>query len=302
MGQGLEERELIGQAMRRLKSEYFFALPALVIFAIFFIYPFINGFWLSLTKWNGYTDPTFIGLRNFSAIFHDERALNAIRNTVIFALISTPLLNLLGLAYALLLENTHSRAVKVARTLVYVPAIISPLIMGYVWFFIMKSGGTAQQLLQNIGLGGLVSDWLAQPAVALGLIIAVNTWQFSGMTMVIYLSALEAVPHELYEAADVDGANYWQKLIHVKLPGITSAITINILTNIIGSLAIFDVIVALTDGGPGYATESLSIYIMRMSYDGSTGYAVAVAMVMFLITVVPVMAYILLTNKKGLAV
>jgi raffinose/stachyose/melibiose transport system permease protein len=288
--------------MRRFKIEYVFALPALIVFFIFFIYPFLNGFWLSLTKWNGYTDPTFIGLKNFEDIFQDARALSAIKNTVVFALISTPLLNLFGLGYALLLENTRSMMVKVTRTLVYVPAIISPLIMGYVWFFIMKSGGTGQALLSSLGLNALVFDWLAKPSLALALIITVNTWQFAGMTMIIYLSALQAVPQELYEAADVDGASYWQKLIHVKLPSITSAITINILTNIIGSLAIFDVIVALTDGGPGYATESLSIYIMRMSYGGSTGFAVAVAMVMFFITFIPVMTYIALTKKKGLAI
>ncbi|MFT9396638.1 MAG: sugar ABC transporter permease [Bifidobacterium psychraerophilum] len=288
--------------MRRFKIEYLFALPALIVFFIFFIYPFLNGFWLSLTKWNGYTDPTFIGLKNFEDIFQDARALSAIKNTVVFALISTPLLNLFGLGYALLLENTRSMMVKVTRTLVYVPAIISPLIMGYVWFFIMKSGGTGQELLSSLGLNALIFDWLAKPSLALALIITVNTWQFAGMTMIIYLSALQAVPQELYEAADVDGASYWQKLIHVKLPSITSAITINILTNIIGSLAIFDVIVALTDGGPGYATESLSIYIMRMSYGGSTGFAVAVAMVMFFITFIPVMTYIALTKKKGLAI
>ena len=288
--------------MRRFKIEYLFALPALIVFFIFFIYPFLNGFWLSLTKWNGYTDPTFIGLKNFEDIFQDARALSAIKNTVVFALISTPLLNLFGLGYALLLENTRSMMVKVTRTLVYVPAIISPLIMGYVWFFIMKSGGTGQELLSSLGLNALVFDWLAKPSLALALIITVNAWQFAGMTMIIYLSALQAVPQELYEAADVDGASYWQKLIHVKLPSITSAITINILTNIIGSLAIFDVIVALTDGGPGYATESLSIYIMRMSYGGSTGFAVAVAMVMFFITFIPVMTYIALTKKKGLAI
>lgn len=288
--------------MRKKRIDYLFALPAFIVFFIFFIYPFLNGFWLSLTKWNGYTDPIFIGLENFKNILKDPRALSAIKNTVVFALFSTPLLNLFGLMYALLLENSKSKMVKLTRIFVYVPAIISPLIMGYVWFFIMKSGGTAQELFAQLGMNGLVFDWLADPKLALALIILVNTWQFSGMTMIIYLSALQAIPEELYEAADIDGANYWNKLINVKLPNITSAITVNILTNIIGSLAIFDAIVALTDGGPGYATESLSMYIMRMSYGGSIGYAVAVAIIMFFITLIPVMAYILATKKKGLAI
>lgn len=288
--------------MRKKRIDYLFALPAFTVFFIFFIYPFLNGFWLSLTKWNGYTNPNFIGLENFINILKDPRALSAVKNTVIFALFSTPLLNLFGLVYALLLENSKSKIVKITRVFVYVPAIISPLIMGYVWFFIMKNGGNAQELLTHLGLNNLVFDWLASPKLALALIVLVNTWQFSGMTMIIYLSALQAIPEDLYEAANIDGANYWQKLVNVKLPSITSAITINILTNIIGSLAIFDAIVALTDGGPGYATESLSMYIMRMSYGGSTGYAVAVAIVMFFITLLPVTAYILITKKKGLAI
>lgn len=288
--------------MRRFKTQYIFAIPAFVLFFVFFIYPFLNGFWLSLTKWNGYTEPHFIGLENFKNIFADPRGLNAIKNTVVFALFSTPLLNLVGLAYALLLENSNSRMVKIARFVVYIPAIISPLIMGYVWFFIVKTGGTAQSLLMSLHLKGLVFDWLSSPAIALALIIFINAWQFSGMTMIIYLSNLAAIPVELYEAADMDGAGYWQKLIHVKLPNITSAITINILTNIIGSLAIFDAIVALTNGGPGYSTESLSMYIQRMSFGGLTGYAVAVAIVMFFITFIPVTLYIVMTKRKGLAI
>lgn len=269
---------------------------------MFFIYPFLNGFWLSLTQWNGFTDPVFIGLQNFKNVFKDPRAISAIKNTVIFAFCSTILLNVCGLALALLLENTDSKLVRVTRTLVYIPSIISPLIMGYIWYFIMKSGGTAQELLQSMHLHGLVFDWLANPQIALALIIIVNAWQFAGMTMIIYLSSLQAIPRDIFEAADIDGANYWVKLFQVKLPNITPAITINVLTNIIGSLAIFDAIIALTDGGPGYATESLSIYILRMSYGGATGYAVAVAIVMFFITVIPVVSYIVLTKKKGLAV
>lgn len=288
--------------MRKKKIEYIFALPALIVFFIFFIYPFLNGFWLSLTKWNGYTEPAFIGLENFKNLLEDPRTLNAIKNTVVFALFSTPLLNIVGLLYALMMENTKSKMVRITRTLVYIPAIISPLIMGYIWYFILKYGGTAQELLTALRMDGLVFDWMAVPELALALIILINAWQFSGMTMIVYLSALQAVPKELYEAADMDGASYIKKLIHIKLPNITAAITINILTNIIGSLAIFDAIVALTDGGPGYATESLSIYIMRMSYGGSTGYAIAVAIVMFFITLIPVMAYIILTKKKGLAI
>ena len=288
--------------MKRSRVEYLFALPAFLVFFVFFIYPFLNGFWLSLTRWNGFTDPVFIGFENFQNIFDNPRAVNAIRNALIFAAFSAPLLNIVGLTYALLLEDTRSKLAQVTRALVYIPAIISPLIMGYVWRFIVVYGGTAHQLLELLYLDRLIFNWLAYPRVAMGFIIFINTWQFAGMTMIIYMASLQAIPRELHEAADVDGANFWQKLIKVKLPSITPAITINVLTNIIGSLAVFDAIVALTDGGPGFATESLSIYIMRMAFGGATGFAISVAIVMFFITLLPVATYIFLTKKKGLAI
>ncbi|WP_141430450.1 carbohydrate ABC transporter permease [Bacillus sp. 03113] len=288
--------------LKPFKARYLFALPALVLFAVFFLYPFFNGFWLSLTNWDGFTKPRFIGVQNFIDFFKDERAMSAVKNTILFALFSAPLLNIAGLIYALLLENNRIKGVKLVRTLVYLPAIISPLIMAYIWTFIIQNDGFLPSLFLHMKLGFLVNDWLANPTSAWAWIIGINVWQFSGMTMVIYLSGLHGIPHEMYEAAEIDGAGYIRQLFSIKLPNLMPAITINVITNIIGSLAIFDAIVALTDGGPGYATESLSIYILRMVYGGSTGYAVAVAMVMFFITVIPVITYILLTKRKGLAI
>lgn len=283
-------------------AKYFFAIPAFLLFAMFFLYPFLNGFWLSLTKWDGFSTPSFVGFENFLNFLSDPRALSAVKNTVIFAAFSAPLLNIVGLFYALLLEDQHIKGVKIVRILVYLPAIISPLIMGYIWNFIISNNGVLPQLLNDIHLHFFVKDWLADPSAAWAWIIGINVWQFSGMTMVIYLSALQAIPKELYEAAEMDGAGYFRKLWSIKLPNIMQAITINVITNIIGSLAIFDAIVALTNGGPGYSTESLSIYILRMVYGGSTGYAVAVAMIMFFITLIPVITYVLLTKKRGLAI
>ncbi|MCI1859178.1 MAG: sugar ABC transporter permease [Sporolactobacillus sp.] len=283
-------------------ARYFFVMPAFILFFVFFLYPFFNGFWLSLTKWDGFSMPHFIAAKNFIDFFYDNRALTAVKNTVIFAAFSAPLLNIVGLTYALLLENQNIKGVKLVRILVYLPAIISPLIMGYIWNFIISTNGALPHLLDAIHLNNLVKDWLADPHWAWAWIIGINVWQYSGMTMIIYLSALQSIPNELYEAADIDGAGYFRKLISIKLPNIMQAITINVITNIIGSLAIFDAIVALTNGGPGYSTESLSLYILRMVYGGSTGYAVAVAMVMFFITLIPVLTYVILTKKKGLAI
>lgn len=266
------------------------AVPALLLFGFFFILPLARGVWLSLTDWNGVSKANFVGLQNFAEFFHDPRALHDVLITVLFALGSAPLLNLFGLAYALVLDHEfHGR--NLVRTMVYLPAIISPLIMGYIWYFILQpQRGVLWQIASSINPSFAGGNWLASPRGALVVLILVNVWQYSGMTMVVYLAGLQSIPSEVLEASAIDGASYFQTLCHVVLPIlVSSSVKINVITNIIGSLSVFDVIMALTEGGPGYGTESLSIYIMRMCYGSFTGYSTAVALVLFLIVLIPVL-------------
>jgi len=275
------------------------AIPALILFSLFFLYPLARGVRLSLMDWNGYSTPTFIGLSNFINFFKDDRALHDIANTVIFALGSAPLLNIFGLGLALLLNETGSAEKRLSvkgnrslipavRGMVYLPAVISPMIMGSVWYLLLQPGrGLFAILLQRVGIT-LAGNWMLSGSSALSVIILVNVWQFAGMTMVIYLAGLQAIPEELYEAGRVEGANGLQIFRYITIPQLLPAIRINVITNIIGSLSVFEVILALTDGGPGYATESLSIYIMRMSYGSRTGFSTAVAMILFMIILIPV--------------
>ncbi|NQT58626.1 MAG: sugar ABC transporter permease [Bacteroidetes bacterium] len=277
----------------------FMAIPALILFSLFFLYPLARGVRLSLMDWNGYSTPTFIGLSNFINFFKDDRALHDIANTVIFALGSAPLLNIFGLGLALLLNETGSAEKRLSvkgnrslipavRGMVYLPAVISPMIMGSVWYLLLQPGrGLFAILLQRVGIT-LAGNWMLSGSSALSVIILVNVWQFAGMTMVIYLAGLQAIPEELYEAGRVEGANGLQIFRYITIPQLLPAIRINVITNIIGSLSVFEVILALTDGGPGYATESLSIYIMRMSYGSRTGFSTAVAMILFMIILIPV--------------
>ena len=132
---------------------------------------------------------------------------------------------------------------------------------------------------------------------ALLVIVLVNVWQYAGMTMIIYLAGLQAIPVEHYEASSVEGASSFQTFRHIVLPELLPALKINVITNIIGSLSVFDVILALTDGGPGYDTESLSIYIMRMCYGNKTGYSTAVAIILFLIILIPVLGSLKFFNR-----
>ena len=276
----------------------FMSLPALLLFITFFIYPLIRGIGMSLTDWDGMGKATFIGFDNFARFFQDTRAIGDIRTTLIFAAGSAILLNVVGLAYALLIEKPfHGRSF--ARVIIYLPAIISPLIMGYIWYFLLQPGrGYLYHALEQLGSAWQLGNWMKDYPTTMAVLILVNVWQYAGMTMIIYLAGLQSISSDLREAAMIDGAGTWQRFTRVTLPLLMPAIRINVVTNIIGSLSVFDVIMSLTEGGPGYATESLSIYIMRMCYGSRTGYSTAVAMILFAIILIPVLFSMRLTRSK----
>ena len=267
----------------------FMAVPAIVLFSIFFIYPLIRGIGLSLTDWNSISTPHFIGLKNFIDFFKDDRARNDVVNTLLFALGSATLLNVVGFIYALILDQKF-KLKKLVRAVVYLPAVISPLIMGYIWYFILQpERGFLSVIGNSLHISMLQGNWLGNRYSAIWVLIIVNVWQYAGMTMVIYLAGLQSIPVEIYEAAKSDGAGYFQNLFFITIPMMIRSIKINIITNIIGSLSVFDIIIALTDGGPGYSTESLSVYIMRMCYGSFTGYSTAVAIILFIIILIPIL-------------
>ncbi len=287
--------------MRDKRHDYtqWMSLPALLLFCLFFVYPLLQGIWMSLTDWDGMGTANFVGLQNFADFFSDKRALGDIKTTLIFAAGSAVLLNLLGLLYALIMEKAF-RGRNAVRVIIYLPAIISPLIMGYIWYFLLQPGrGFLYHAVDQLRLQITLGNWFTSYASTMLVLILVNVWQYSGMTMIIYLAGLQSIPGDLYEAAHIDGTNAGQRFWGITVPLLMPAIRINVVTNIIGSLSVFDIIMALTEGGPGYATESLSIYIMRMCYGARTGYSTAVAMILFFIILIPVLLSMRLTRQKN---
>ena len=285
--------------IRKVNWTQFMSFPAILLYSIFFVYPLLKGIGMSLTDWDGMGTANFVGLSNFERFFLVKRAMGDIRTTLIFAAGSAVFLNLVGLGYALLMERPfHGRSA--ARVIIYLPAIISPLIMGYIWYFLLQPGRgflyhAAEQLETTFFLG----KWMNDYPTTMTVLVFVNVWQYAGMTMIIYLAGLKNISTDILEAAIVDGAGSWQRFTRVTLPLLMPAIRINVVTNIIGSLSVFDVIMSLTEGGPGYATESLSIYIMRMCYGSRTGYSTAVAMILFFIILIPVLISLYLTKEKS---
>lgn len=285
--------------IRKINWTQFMSFPALLLYGVFFVYPLLKGIGMSLTDWDGMGTANFVGLRNFEKFFQDARAMGDIRTTLIFASGSAIFLNLVGLGYALLMEQSFMGR-SVARVIIYLPAIISPLIMGYIWYFLLQPGrGFLYHAAEQLGTTFFLGKWMNHYPATMAVLIFVNVWQYAGMTMIIYLAGLKNISPDICEAAIVDGADSWQRFTRITLPLLMPAIRINVVTNIIGSLSVFDVIMSLTEGGPGYATESLSIYIMRMCYGSRTGYSTAVAMILFFIILIPVLISLYLTKEKG---
>lgn len=258
-----------------------FYVPALALFAVFVVLPFIKGIYLSLTNWNGYSPSyKFVGLKNYARMLTDENVRTAFVNTIIYGFGSTLVQNVLGIAFSILL-NKKFRGRSLIRTVIYLPVMIAPLIMGYImYFFFTYNNGAVNDVLKLFGAQPV--DWLAKGSRAVIILMLVNSLQFAGISMVIYLAGLQNIPTLYYDAAAIDGVNDRQRFFYVTLPLLMPAVTSSVTINLIGGLKLFDVISALTGGGPGYDTNSLSTLIHRL-YFGSerAGYAAAVGLVFF---------------------
>jgi len=266
---------------KRSRQMDLFYIPALILFFVFVIVPFGKGIYLSFTNWNGYSQNfKFVGLANYARMFTDGNVLIAFKNTIIYGAGSTIIQNVLGILLAVLL-NQEFKGRGVVRTVVYLPVMIAPLIMGYImYFFFTYNNGAINDLLAVFGIAPI--DWLADGGRAVVILTLVNSLQFVGISMVIYLAGLQNISAMYYEAAAIDGASSLQKFFGVTLPLLTPAITSSVTINLIGGLKLFDVISALTSGGPGYDTHSVSTLIHRLYFGGErAGYASAVGLVFF---------------------
>ena len=284
-------------ARRRANLLY---VPALLVFALFTVYPLLNGFVLSLTNWNGYS-PTraFVGADNYLRMLSDPLVGAALVNTFIYGIGSTLLQQVIGLGLALALDRAL-RGRNIARAIIYLPVLVSPVVMGtmYYMFFSYNYGGLNDIV---VALGGERVAWLSEAGSAILIIVIVNSLQFVGISMVIYLAGLQSIPPVYYEASRLDGASDWQQFVSITVPLLQPAFATSIVLNLIGGLKLFDVIRVLTAGGPGYSTESMSTLISRFYFDNqSAGYASAVGIVLFLIIAVFTLSLNTLFNRKRL--
>ncbi|WP_284645627.1 carbohydrate ABC transporter permease [Paenibacillus silviterrae] len=270
--------------MERRKYPLYFSFPALAVFLLFFITPTLIGFYYSFTDWNINADTIrFTGLDNYRALFEESRLKTAFVNTLIFSACVTVLQNVSGLALAMVL-NAALKLRNVLRMIFFLPYVISPIVIGYIFRAIYHpEHGIVNQILHGAGLAALAQDWLNDPNYALYSIIVTDVWRVAGFSMVVYLAGLQFIPKDLLESASIDGAGYWSKFRSIQFPLLAPAFTVNVLLSMIGSMKVFEMVMVLTEGGPGYSTEVFFTYIRSMFSTGEFGYATAVNLMLFLL-------------------
>jgi raffinose/stachyose/melibiose transport system permease protein len=275
-----------------------YVLPALIVYLLFKLYPAILGFYYSLTDWNG-IDQSYemVGLANFKEIFADVYFWESIQFTLKYVVVILVISNVLALLLAVLIES-RAKGRGLFRTLFYMPNMISMIIGGYMWVFIFTR--VIYYLADNWGLAFLDQSWIGDPRYSFIAIIIVSSWGTVGYLMLIYMAALQGVPLQLKEAAVLDGANSWNVFRNVTFPMIQHAFTICIFWSLSSAFQVFDVIYALTGGGPGRATQSVAMNIYEEAFKGNIryGYATAKSTILFVIVFLLTLAQLKMMKRK----
>lgn len=271
---------------RKKRNLMLMTLPGLLLIFVFVFIPLINGVRISFYTWNGYGKVMkFVGLDNFKALFKDMRLSRITVNTLIYGFGSCILENILGLMAAVFVDQKF-RGRNGIRAILYMPIMISGFIMGKIMSYMFSyEGGVLNDFLAAFGLGPVY--WMKNSWLSTIIITVVNSWQYMGLCMLIYLAGLQNIPSSYLDAAAIDGASRRQQFFRIKLPLLIPAVTTCVVTNLINSLKLYELVVGLTDGGPNRETMSLSQYIQVLYFDDEkAGYAAAVGVFLFVLIMV----------------
>ncbi|MGO1481588.1 MAG: carbohydrate ABC transporter permease [Brachybacterium sp.] len=289
-------RSPIVHRRRRIDPLYYlFLFPSLTLFSLAVTLPAVLGFGYSFTNSIGFGDWEFIGLRNYIAMFRDQGILGSYTFTLGFSLITVILVNILAFALALGLTS-KIRFTTALRTIYVIPMVISGIVIAFVFQYLFAN--TVPGMGQAIGSDALSTSILANPDWAWLSIVIVTAWQSIPATMLIYIAGLVTIPGEVYEAGSIDGATGWQAIRHITLPLVSGFIVINTILGFKNYLNAYDIIVGLTDGGPGVATRSVAMSIFRGFEGGDYAYQMANAMVFFLISIALALLQLRITRGR----
>ena len=261
------------------------AVLAIVLYLAFLIWPIVQSILTSLTDRNP-LKPTssFVGFENYLDLFTDQRLHASLRFTVIVVVVVTIVANAFGLLFAMLL-NRPTLGFRVMRTLVFIPQVLSGVIVAFIWRSILTQNGLLNSVLEGLGLIDAPISWIGSPELATLSICAVVSWMTIAFATVVYTASLQSVPPELYEAARMDGAGFFGRFRHVTFPMIAPGMTISVVLSLITTFKLYDIVAVLTGGGPAQATQSTAFYLVTVAFTNNRfGYASSIAILLLVLT------------------
>nr|WP_230416841.1 sugar ABC transporter permease [Micromonospora tarapacensis] len=269
-----------------------FVLVPFAVESVWVFWPALQGFWFSLTSWDGMSPPAYVGADNYVELAGDATFRGALVNTVIWLVLFGGLSVLGGFGMALILQKER-RGVGFYRAALFTPVVFSLVVTALVWRVFYQPDGVADTLLRAVGLEQLIRPWLADPQTALYAVILPALWRQIGYVMVLFLAGLKAIDPALHEAARMDGANSWQRLRHVTIPQLRGINAVVLSIIVIDSLRSFDIVWSLTRGGPYHSSELLSTYMYSTAFQSlRLGYASAIAVVIFVLALAVILGYL----------
>ncbi len=282
-----------GSAARKRLEIAVFVAPALLLFGFFVVWPIVKAVQFSFYRWKGYGPLVdFVGLRNYVKVLQNDVFIGALQHNLIIVVASIAIQLPLGLLVALML-NRRMRGQGALRTIIFVPYVLSEVIAGVVWVQLLQpQWGMIDTVLGWFGLHGPAQGFLATPEYALPTVIVVLTWKYLGLAILLFLAGLQSVPEELYEAAQLDGASWWQVQRKVTIPLLGPTLRTWAFLSMIGSLQLFDMVWILTGGGPANATETMATFLVKEGTKRSNyGIASAASVILFVVALVLALLY-----------
>ena len=262
----------------------YFIFGALVLYVVLCVIPGLIGVGYSFTDWSSYSDEiNFVGFKNFETIFSpDENYLRYLTNTLLFTVFTTFCKTVIGLGLAVLLTK-KIRGLNIHRAIMYMPAVISTLIVGMIFKSILNpQAGLLNEFLRSVGLGSFALKWLTNSKIAFWSVMAVDIWKGIGYIMTIFIAGILAISPSYNEAAEIDGASSWQRFTSITLPLLMPTLVVTTVLNVLYGLKVFDIVYALTNGGPGYATEVLYTGVYKEFSLGRFAVGTSLSSVMFI--------------------
>lgn len=277
----------------------FMLFPTLLIYIAYIILPVIVSFYYSLTQYTGIGAAEFVGLKNYSTLWHDSLFWISLKNTLIVLVVSIVLL-LPGSFLLALLLNAKLKGGNAIKALNFAPSIVAPILVGLIWVFILDPQmGLINVLLRKLGWEHLALQWIGGTTLTPYSVGGVFTWQMIGFIATIFLAGLKMIPKDIYESSSIDGAGKLQQLLLITIPMLNETIKINVILIITGVFKIFETVFLLTNGGPNHLSEVMVTYMYNVTFtSGEYGYGMSIAVVTFLLTMIFSLVYMWLTKKN----